>query len=202
MNYNYKGVHAESAISPIKLKQLFVPFVILICGSSMAFFQFLRELMHSHFERQMTNNQQITMSPSSDPDTSTHHPAEAIIVESRPMPQQHDIAPSFIAVETKVIIEHTSRTAALKVIDISDDSDDDFTPRSTSPYEIKHNVQIHSDILNFVIDNSKESLTDAAPDTSSNPRTIIANSNKRLLAQIKTSKWESVKINLTKIASD
>ena len=48
LNYNSKGVQAESVISPIKLKQLFVPFVFLLCGYILALFQFVREKMHEH----------------------------------------------------------------------------------------------------------------------------------------------------------
>lgn len=87
LTYNYKGVHAESIISPIKLKQLFIPFVILKIGCLLAFIQFLRELMHAHFERQINqvtyapvvNSSNRVLSESNDPDTSSH--PEVALVE-------------------------------------------------------------------------------------------------------------------------
>jgi hypothetical protein len=52
LKYNRKGVQAESILSPLKLKQLFVPFVILLCGWLISFFQFLRERMNDYFGRE------------------------------------------------------------------------------------------------------------------------------------------------------
>ena len=52
LQYNNKGVHRESNLSPIALKQLFVPFLFLICGWILGILQFLREKMHAHFRRQ------------------------------------------------------------------------------------------------------------------------------------------------------
>ena len=61
LNYNSKGVQAESSISPLKLKQLFVPFVILLCGYLLALFQFIREMMYQHLikrQREQAGNSQ------------------------------------------------------------------------------------------------------------------------------------------------
>ena len=94
LKYNYKGGQYESAISPIKLKQLFVPFMILICGYLLACFQFLRELMHAHFEKQMKKVDSTpvvvagggTKSPSRDPNTS-------ISPEPKPTREHYDALP-------------------------------------------------------------------------------------------------------------
>ena len=43
---------------PITLKQLFVPFLFLICGWILGILQFLREKMHAHFRRQRIEIQQ------------------------------------------------------------------------------------------------------------------------------------------------
>ena len=81
LKYNHKGGESESLISPIKLKQLAVPFVILICGYLLAFFQYIRELMHAHFERQMllevesiqaVNYEGPASTKADDPDISSH----------------------------------------------------------------------------------------------------------------------------------
>ena len=45
LKYNTKGVQAVSAISPIKLKQLFVPFMFLFGGYILALLQFIRECL-------------------------------------------------------------------------------------------------------------------------------------------------------------
>ena len=52
LKYNRKGVETQSAISPIQLKQLFVPFVILLCGWLIGFFLFLRERMYDYLRSQ------------------------------------------------------------------------------------------------------------------------------------------------------
>ena len=114
--------------------------MILICGWLLAFFQFLRELMWAHFERQMnkvdstpavTNAGAFHSPPStSDPDTSSH-PTEKIISESKMIPQRNAVAPA--GVESRIIIEYES---PLKVIDISDDLNT-VTTKPSSPFEIK-----------------------------------------------------------------
>ena len=58
LKYNSKGVQSESEISPITLKQLFVPFTILICGWIFGVFLFLREKMHEYFRRQMIDEEE------------------------------------------------------------------------------------------------------------------------------------------------
>ena len=58
LQYDDKGVQTESNLSPIKLKQLFVPFLFLICGWILGILQFLREKMHAHFRRQRIEIQQ------------------------------------------------------------------------------------------------------------------------------------------------
>ena len=145
LEYNYKGVQAESVISPIKLKQLFIPFVILICGWLLAFFQFLRELMQAHFERQMMTNQvdpasvvnhQVLLE-SNDPDRSSHPEKGLVEIKST---SKHIPSPPSVE-ETKVVIEHHS---LLKVDDISDNSDDDNTTTSPPYTKIKKIVEVNS----------------------------------------------------------
>ena len=58
LKYNNKGVQYEHKISPITLKQLFIPFLFLICGWILGFLQFLREKMHAHFRCQMITEQE------------------------------------------------------------------------------------------------------------------------------------------------
>ena len=58
VQYNTKGVETNHKISPITLKQLFVPFTILICGWILGVFLFLREKMHEYFRRQMIDEEE------------------------------------------------------------------------------------------------------------------------------------------------
>ena len=121
LKYNYKGGQSERVISPIKLKQLFVPFVILICGWLLAFFQFLRELMHAHIKRQMMNQirsvpavttaEVAVESPPIDPDTSSH--SESTQSEH----SESKLVPAVVAIIMETIIE-----SPLVVVDISNDS--------------------------------------------------------------------------------
>ena len=94
LKYNNKGGQSESVISPIKLKQLFVPFLILICGFLLAFFQFLRELMHARFERQLsipavTNE---VLFEHTDPDTTSHSEPIVTDADSKSKPQHNNNA--------------------------------------------------------------------------------------------------------------
>ena len=129
LKYNNKGGQSERVISPIKLKQLFVPFVILICGWLLAFFQFLRELMHAHFERQMMN--QVDFAP---PAVITAD--EGVVDESTDTDpsssQSEKIAENFEskAVPTAdapviTIVTVAVRESPLVVVDISSDDSDD-----------------------------------------------------------------------------
>ena len=134
LKYNNKGGQSENVISPIKLKQLSVPFVILICGWLLAFFQFLRELMHAHFERQMMNQVEsappavITAEVVVDPDTGSH-PAEPIIEYS----ESKQVRNNASTVVTVIAIE-----APLTVVDISNHSNQEEAPsRPALPNEIK-----------------------------------------------------------------
>ena len=53
LKYNSKGVQTERIISPIQLKQLFVPFAILFTGYAMATIAFIFELIvHKRSKRQ------------------------------------------------------------------------------------------------------------------------------------------------------
>ena len=45
LNYNSKGVQTERIISPIQIKQLFVPFAILFTGFALATMAFIFELI-------------------------------------------------------------------------------------------------------------------------------------------------------------
>ena len=149
LKYNNKGGQSENVISPIKLKQLSVPFVILICGWLLAFFQFLRELMHAHFERQMMNQvnpaptavttaEVVVESPPTDPDTNSH-PAESSqsIIENA--------KPKLVCAEAPVIhvgLAVTVVESPLIVVDFSNDLDGENDEALTSrpsllPNEIK-----------------------------------------------------------------
>jgi len=135
LKYNYKGGQSERVISPIKLKQLFIPFVILLCGWLLAFFQFLRELMHAHFDKQMMNQVNSVppvVTPTAevvvDPDTGSP-PAEPIIenLESK------QVRTNASTVVTVIVIE-----APLTVVDISNDSNQEVAfSRPALPNEIK-----------------------------------------------------------------
>ena len=129
LKYNYKGGQSERVISPIKLKQLFIPFVILICGLLLAFFQFLRELMHAHFERQMMN--QVDSAP-----TAVTTADEGVVDESTDTDpsssQSEKIAKDFElkAVPTAdapvvTMVTVAVRESPLVVVDISSDDSDD-----------------------------------------------------------------------------
>jgi len=89
LKYNNKGGQIESVISAIKLKQLFVPFTVLICGYLLACFQFLRELIHAHFERQMNKVENVSVI------VTTGDGIESSSRDSKPTTQQHD-TPSFL----------------------------------------------------------------------------------------------------------
>ena len=53
LKYNSKGVQTERILSPIQLKQLFVPFAILFTGYAMATIAFIFELIvHKRSKRQ------------------------------------------------------------------------------------------------------------------------------------------------------
>ena len=129
LKYNYKGGQSESVISPIKLKQLFVPFVILICGLLLAFFQLLRELMHAHFERQMTS--QVVSAPAA---TSTKVEIDSPPAEKSVKAPQQGTTAAVADAESKVVIE-----SPLAVVDISNGDPDEHvtSSRPSSPYEIK-----------------------------------------------------------------
>ena len=49
IKYNSKGVQTEHVLSPIELKQLFVPFAILFVGYFLATIAFIGELIHHKF---------------------------------------------------------------------------------------------------------------------------------------------------------
>ena len=52
LNYNAKGVEATTANAPLKLKQLYVPFVLLLIGHLIALFLFAREKMYEYLMAQ------------------------------------------------------------------------------------------------------------------------------------------------------
>jgi hypothetical protein len=58
LKYNSKGFEAKSAHAPLRLKQLYVPFVMLLVGYLIAFFQFARENMVK-FQGQIEKVKQI-----------------------------------------------------------------------------------------------------------------------------------------------
>ena len=127
LKYNSKGFQVESAISPIKLQQLFIPFLFLICGYLLAFFQFLRELMHGHFRRQMMIEQEnaardtnaalsIDMPPSN-PDISSHPITAAKSTKPTDRPTlEKTAAPTVEPLEIVVDIDHAATVIEPTVI--------------------------------------------------------------------------------------
>ena len=83
LKYNSKGVQTESKISPIKLKQLFVPFAMLIGGWILGFLQFLREKMHAYFRRQWIKEQENAATPVP---PAIQPPPSVVNKSSRPVP--------------------------------------------------------------------------------------------------------------------
>ena len=52
LKYNAKGAEATTANAPLKLKQLYVPFVLLLIGHLIALFLFAREKMYEYLMAQ------------------------------------------------------------------------------------------------------------------------------------------------------
>jgi len=59
MKYNNKGVEATKANASLKLKQLYVPFLLLLVGYLLATFQFAREKMHQYLKH--TNEVKVVL---------------------------------------------------------------------------------------------------------------------------------------------
>ena len=73
MKYNNKGVEAKKANAPLKLKQLYVPFLLLLVGYLLAALQFAREKMHEYLQH--TNKVKVdTKNEGSVSNVSNHHP--------------------------------------------------------------------------------------------------------------------------------
>ena len=117
LKYNYKGGQSESVISPIELKQLFVPFMILICGLLLAFIQFLRELMHAHFEKQKNSAPVSTVKSIEVPtETNVSNQSKTNTVIESNFKSNQDIPLSTTVTTLAIVID-----ASLTVVDISND---------------------------------------------------------------------------------
>ena len=115
LKYNSKGVETEHRISPIKLKQLFVPFAILIGGWILGFLQFLREKMHAYFRRQWIKEQKNAAAPVP---PAIQPPPSVPDISNRPVPPNKSKPPvkPKIAAKSKPVVKSIRVISAAPVL--------------------------------------------------------------------------------------